>query len=152
MGCVQWRCAMKLLIGVDDSPCSEAAIEFVRTMEWPKHTHAILASSVARPAPVAPELMAAVPIEDLLSETRKQVQTLVERYERKLQSENLRVEGQVLTGDPGATLVELAKDEHVDLIVVGSHGRTGIEKLVMGSVASHVVNHAPCSTLVVKKQ
>jgi nucleotide-binding universal stress UspA family protein len=37
-----------------------------------------------------------------------------------------------------------------DLVVVGSHGRTGLAKLVLGSVASHVVTHAPCSVLVVK--
>jgi nucleotide-binding universal stress UspA family protein len=143
---------MKLLIGVDDSPYSEAAVEFMRTMQWPKDTHAIVVSSVARLVPISPELMAAVPMEDLLSETRKQVEALVERYERKLRNDSLRVEVRILTGDPRATLIELAKDERVDLIIVGSHGRTGLEKLLMGSVASHVVNHAPCSTLVVKRR
>ena len=37
-----------------------------------------------------------------------------------------------------------------DLVVVGSHGRTGLGKLLMGSVASHVVSHAPCTVMVVK--
>ena len=47
-------------------------------------------------------------------------------------------------------ILEIAHAEHADLIVVGSHGRTGLPKLIMGSVASHIVTHAPCSVLVVK--
>jgi nucleotide-binding universal stress UspA family protein len=40
---------------------------------------------------------------------------------------------------------------NADLVVLGSHGRTGIPKLVLGSVASHVVSHAPCDVLVIKR-
>ncbi len=47
-------------------------------------------------------------------------------------------------------LLDEAARRRVDLIVVGSHGRTGLTKLMMGSVASHIVTHAPCSVLVVK--
>jgi nucleotide-binding universal stress UspA family protein len=47
-------------------------------------------------------------------------------------------------------LEETVAVEHADLLVVGSHGRTGIKKLLLGSVASHVVAHAPCPVLVVK--
>jgi nucleotide-binding universal stress UspA family protein len=53
-------------------------------------------------------------------------------------------------GDPREAIVEAARKTGADLVVVGSHGRTGIGKLVLGSVASHVVTHAPCSVLVVK--
>lgn len=55
-----------------------------------------------------------------------------------------------MTGDPRTELVESAIAEEADLLIVGSHGRTGIARLLMGSVASYVVTHAPCSVLVVR--
>ena len=55
-----------------------------------------------------------------------------------------------MRGDPRDVLVDTARNLHADLLVVGSHGRTGLAKLVLGSVAAHVVTHAPCSVLVVK--
>jgi len=54
---------------------------------------------------------------------------------------------------PGSTRLEIADvatTGKADLIVMGSHGRTGFSKLLLGSVAAHVVAHAPCSVLVVK--
>jgi len=53
-------------------------------------------------------------------------------------------------GDPREALVLAAESDQADLVVVGSHGRSGLTKLLLGSVASHVVTHAPCNVLVVK--
>jgi nucleotide-binding universal stress UspA family protein len=47
-------------------------------------------------------------------------------------------------------IVEYAKEAHVDIIVVGTHGRGPVSHLLMGSVAEHVVRHAPCPVLVVR--
>jgi nucleotide-binding universal stress UspA family protein len=55
-----------------------------------------------------------------------------------------------LEGDPAAEIVRYADDAGVDLIVMGTHGRTGLERLLMGSVAEKVMRDAPCSVLVVK--
>jgi len=59
-----------------------------------------------------------------------------------------RVATQFLAGDPGDEIVRMAKGTY-DLIVVGTHGRTGVRHLLMGSVAEKVVRHAPCPILVV---
>lgn len=56
----------------------------------------------------------------------------------------------LLYGHPGNTIVETAQKEKADLLVVGSHGRSGIEKALLGSVSSFVVTHAPCPVLIVK--
>jgi nucleotide-binding universal stress UspA family protein len=53
-----------------------------------------------------------------------------------------------LPGNPAATLIEVA--ESADLLVVGSHGRTGLSRLVLGSVAMACVQHAPCPVVVVR--
>ena len=55
-----------------------------------------------------------------------------------------------LEGDPAAEIARYAADARADVIVIGTHGRTGVDRLVMGSVAERVMREAPCSVLVVK--
>ncbi len=55
-------------------------------------------------------------------------------------------------GDPAAEIVRLAQEREADLVIVGTHGRTGLSRLLMGSVARNVLLHAPCSVLVVRSQ
>ena len=56
----------------------------------------------------------------------------------------------VWTGDPGESIVSAAEAERVDLVVVGTHGRGTIGRLLLGSVSDHVVRNAPCPVLVVR--
>jgi nucleotide-binding universal stress UspA family protein len=58
---------------------------------------------------------------------------------------------ETLVGDPGIKLADFAKDNEVDLIVIPSHGYTGIARLALGSVAERVLRHAPCPTLVLRQ-
>lgn len=55
-----------------------------------------------------------------------------------------------LTGDPAVEIIRYAQDAAMDLIVMGTHGRSGLERLLMGSVAEKVMREAPCSVMVVK--
>ena len=55
-----------------------------------------------------------------------------------------------LEGDPATEIARYAVDAGIDLIVMGTHGRTGVERLVLGSVAEKVLRDASCSVLVVK--
>jgi nucleotide-binding universal stress UspA family protein len=66
---------------------------------------------------------------------------------------NLRVayEHRYLEGGPIHEIVAFAERERVDLIVMGSHGRTGLARLLMGSVAEGVARRAPCPVLIVKQ-
>jgi len=52
--------------------------------------------------------------------------------------------------DPALEVVEYAKELHADLIVIGTHGRTGVSRFLMGSVAENVIRTAPCPVLVVR--
>src|SRR5262245_54736671 len=59
----------------------------------------------------------------------------------------LAFEHRMVIGEPAAAIVELAKEENADLIVMGTHGRTGLSRVLMGSTAEAVVRRAPCPVL-----
>jgi nucleotide-binding universal stress UspA family protein len=66
------------------------------------------------------------------------------------QKENVSVKAYIMSGKPADAVIETAKEKGADLIVLGSHGRTGLERLLMGSVAERVIVLASCPVLVVK--
>ena len=61
------------------------------------------------------------------------------------------IEGVLLSGNPSAEIVKFAKDNAIDLIVMSTHGRSGVEHILMGSVAEKVLRKSPCPVLTVKK-
>jgi nucleotide-binding universal stress UspA family protein len=144
---------MKVLIGIDDSPHSKAALEFARRMRWPLNTSFIVLS--AAPVEVVAYTMIETGGPGVMQEVQQERviehEELAARVERELRSAGLTTVGMVERGDPRDVLVRVAEREHADLVIVGSHGRTGLSKLLMGSVASHVVAHAPCAVMVVKR-
>jgi nucleotide-binding universal stress UspA family protein len=142
---------MKILVGVDDSPYSKAAIDFLKSSPWVQGAHLILLSAVRVPVLVTGDMMMPPPEYDaLILKTEMELhRKLLSEYE-PLFPGAARVETRLVNGDPRIELEETARKEQVDLLVIGSHGRTGLARLLIGSVASHVVSHAPCSVLVVK--
>lgn len=62
------------------------------------------------------------------------------------------LEGKVGVGKPAEEILHVARDEGVDLIVMGTHGRTGLRHLLLGSVAEEVTRHAPCPVFTVRIQ
>jgi nucleotide-binding universal stress UspA family protein len=77
--------------------------------------------------------------------TRRELEALIERAGAK------GARAVVLSGDPGLTTAEYAKSADARLIVMPSHGRHGLERLLLGSTAERVVRHAPCSVLVLRQ-
>jgi nucleotide-binding universal stress UspA family protein len=82
---------------------------------------------------------------------------VLEEMQRKLSelarseiNELLPVYPQVLTGKPWSGIVEAAREHGIDMIVMGTQGRTGLEHMLLGSTAERVVRHAPCPVLVVR--
>jgi universal stress protein A len=60
---------------------------------------------------------------------------------------SVRVEPRLTMGDPATEIVRVANEENVDMIVMGTHGRTGLSRFFMGSVAEQVIRHATCPVL-----
>lgn len=68
----------------------------------------------------------------------------------KAPSPRVTIEHRLLEGEPAAVIAETAAEIGADLVVMGTHGRTGLTRLVMGSVAEEVLRRAPCPVLTVR--
>ena len=147
---------MRILLAVDGSPYSEAAVRSVLSRPWPDGTTVRVLSAI--------KIMAVLPpIGDFVGvagavetpgkmELRADSERLVSGIAARLRAAGLQAESTVKEGDPRSVIVDEAVDWAADLIVVGSHGHTGIARWLLGSVAQSVVAHAPCSVEVVRSR
>lgn len=143
---------MKVIIGTDDSSFSRGAIDQVLGMTWAKDTQFLVVSAVAPIFMGSGEAAAPDAISKLMAEQESYHREIADRDAARLREGGLRAEARAMIGDPRSAIVEIANAQKADLIVVGSHGRTGLKRLLLGSVASHIVAHAHCSVLVVRER
>lgn len=122
-----------VLIATDGSPYGEAA--------------ASEALGIAKRCGSTLTIVSVASSEEEIASARIHVDRVSEAAER----EGIHYEAVVTTGKPYEAIVETARSKKADLIVLGSHGRTGLERLLMGSVTERVIGHAECAVLVVKK-
>lgn len=89
---------------------------------------------------------------DIVSQMKKTAEDKLKELAQECGRQDINAEAIISEGVPFAEILKCAEDRKIDLIVVGSHGRTGITYLLMGSVASRVVSRAKCSVYCVKTQ
>ena len=80
-----------------------------------------------------------------------EVQQLLQASLEQVQRAGLQGDSLLVQGTPTQTIVDTAGEQGVDLIVMGTHGRTGLAHVFLGSVAEHVIRQAPCPVLVIRK-
>lgn len=139
---------MKILMAVDGSKFSEERLQAVTTRARPEQTE-VMVLHMLQPAGPPPPQMGAGYAPELAGE-KKVAQTLVEGIADKLRSTGLKAQTRVEVGDARAGVVDCAEEWGADLIVVGSHGQTGIQRFLMGSVSEFVARHAKCSVEIVR--
>jgi nucleotide-binding universal stress UspA family protein len=140
---------MKILIAVDDSKYSEAAVQAVLKLFHPPMTevkvlHVLAPISVSTP----PQMASGYAPE--LEDQGKAARALVEGYAQKLRAAGFQAEAAVERGDIREKIIDSATHWRAEVIFLGSHGRRGMGRLLLGSVAESVVRHAPCSVQVVR--
>jgi len=136
---------MRLLLAVDDSKFSEAATQAVIAQYQPEGTEVKVLNVVDLDIPIPTSDAAGFRQESL-----KQGQELVQRTERLLTKAGYKTQTAVEEGNPKSKIIDQATQWNAELIVVGSHGRKGVVRFLMGSVAEGVVRHAPCSVEIVR--
>jgi len=136
----------KLLLATDLSEASTSATELAFELAS-RLGAALLVVSVIDPGSLLlPGGRFRARVDQVRERHEQQAQGLVE-HGREL---GIDVSFLVWTGDPGDQIVAAAEAEHVDMILVGSHGRGAVGRLFLGSVSEHVVRNAPCPVLVVR--
>jgi nucleotide-binding universal stress UspA family protein len=143
--------AGRIVVGIDDSEVAAVALRWA------------LAEGVLRQATVevvhswSPPLSAlpfgatlVIPVDEAAidSAARASVDDLVDTALSEMDETPPEVLRTILPGGPSTTLVDVS--EGADMLVVGSHGRTGLKRMMLGSVAMACVNHAPCPVVVVR--
>jgi nucleotide-binding universal stress UspA family protein len=140
---------MKILVAIDGSKHSEAAIDVVAKYFKPQTTEVRILHVLTPILPSAPPQMSrgyAPAREQAGAEAR----ALVDKYAQQLRAEGYKVDSAVESGDVRETIIDSAARWHADLILLGSRGHTGMGRLLLGSVAESVVRHAHCSVLVAR--
>jgi nucleotide-binding universal stress UspA family protein len=142
----------KILVPVDFSPHSSEGVRLASNIARRYEAALVLVhvyQPVAYPFPEGFVLYTPNQMANMLSELRK----LLEGAEQEAQSAGApSVSSKLLQGVVASEIVSTAQDERFDLIVMGTHGRTGIQHALMGSVAEKVVRRAPCPVLTVRER
>lgn len=144
---------MKIILACDQESFNQAIADFVIQHPWPAHAKFRIVNVM--PAIYDYAYAASVPdlMMDLRDEARNQAQIKVREMALKLRDhfhlDN--IEEFILEGHPAERLIDTANEWQADLIIMGSHGRTGLNKLLMGSVSSAVLDHAGCSVVIVRE-
>lgn len=136
----------RLLLATDLSQASELATDWAFDLAR-RHGADLLVVSVIDPRDLRKQAARLGVRWDQVRDHRQEAaQELVERG----RAIGVQVSFLVWTGDPGESIVSAAEAESADLVLVGSHGRGKIGRLLLGSVSEHVVRHAPCPVLVIR--
>ena len=134
-----------ILLPTDFSPWAEQACQRGFALAEREQAHVLLVHVLLRsdlalgdiPLPLRGQAE-----EELRSEAEARLRTLAA-------GQSVTVETLVVWGSPPVEICRIAQERHVDLIIMGTHGRTALAHLLIGSVAERVVRHAPCSVLIV---
>jgi nucleotide-binding universal stress UspA family protein len=136
---------MKILLPVDGSAFSDAAVSSVVSTIRPAEVE-ILVLQVADV-----RAMRTPPSWSKASNPFADAKQSVARAAETLRAAGFAVTTRIVEGEVRSAILDVAAQEHADLIVLGSHGRTGLSRFALGSVAESVVRHAHCSVTVVRK-
>ncbi len=134
----------RILVAVDGSAFSDAAVDQAISLGGICNSEIFVISVVD----LFPEQMAVAPalVEKMSSEVREHLDSAAEKDEQaKMKCETIVHMG----GKPHDFIVQEAKEKAIDLIVMGTHGRTGLDRVILGSVAQNVIGASPCPVLVV---
>jgi nucleotide-binding universal stress UspA family protein len=142
---------MRVLLAIDDSKFSEAATQALLQQMRPEQTEVCVLHALEPPVVMPYSYLGTIASLDDLQQARSaEAQELVRRVEESLSKAGFKVQTTVAEGDPRIAIIDQAKEWKAELIIVGSHGRRGLDRFLMGSVSESVIRHAPCSVEIVR--
>jgi nucleotide-binding universal stress UspA family protein len=144
---------MKILLAIDGSKFSEDASRTVAS-QLPVQNSEVLVLQVVEPLVFSnPPQMARGYAPEMAARLQEQIQQAKESVARAaevLRAAGFKADARVVENEIRTGILDVAAEWHADLIVMGSHGKKGLRKFLLGSVTEFVARHAPCSVLIVR--
>lgn len=147
---------MKILFATDGGKQSDASIAMLRNFAISDGDEIRIVTVVDMAVPLSLDVYGGYLPDtgEIEKMARENAGKLLEREEERVRilfpGKNVAISSEVLFGSPDSRIVEIAESMHSDIIVLGSHGYSRWERLLVGSVSDSVVHHAPCSVLIVR--
>jgi nucleotide-binding universal stress UspA family protein len=147
---------MKILLATDGAKQSNAAVEMLKRLVVQEGDRIVVVSVIDLAMPMAMDIYGGylpdtTEFEKAAKESANRILAeTAENLRSHLKDKKVEVTTELLFGSPESRIVELADGIKPELIVVGSHGYSSWERLLLGSVSDAIVHHAPCSVLVVR--
>ena len=137
----------KILVAIESSPIATHAVDV--GVELARSLKSEIALIRVTAPPIAYGADAGISVNELMAQARQEDKKLMAGVRERL-SLPASVQEFLVQGDPATEIVKAALEWPADIIVIGSHGRAGISRVLLGSVAEAVTRHAPCPVLVVR--
>lgn len=138
----------KILIPTDGSDCSLRATTFA--INFAKNCNAEIYAIYVVDTIILEELTRAIGTKDVEKELKEKGEHYLDYVVESAEKEGIKAEAIIAKGEPHDQIVFFAKTKGIDMIVMGSYGRRGTKRILIGSVTSRVIEYAPCPVLVVK--
>lgn len=141
----------KILVPLDGSPLAESVIDYVERIADPARTTVTLLQVVA---PVKPGSLLRLDESAALrtiADQRAEAERYLERLRARLTRRRIAARTVVRSGDPAAIIVDRVRAEGADLVAMTTHGRSGLRRLLMGSVAESVLRKSPATVLLTRR-
>jgi nucleotide-binding universal stress UspA family protein len=141
----------RILVPLDGSPLAERAIWHAEEIARGSDAEILLLQAVFVPMPIVPE--SALLAEGMvLEEVARSAKEYLDRVASELRSEGRQVRTIIEERPPADAILRIANQEQADLIVMSTHGRSGLSRLVMGSIAESVLRHTNQTIMFVKPE
>jgi nucleotide-binding universal stress UspA family protein len=145
----------KILVAVDFSDASKAALALALALAEKVGAQVHVLHVLEYPIYMTPDLTVTVPgspSQAYVAYARKQTAEMMQGLVAPHRESAVRFTEEIIPGEPGAKILNSAKEGGFDLIVMGTHGRKGLKHLLLGSVAEWVVRNAPCPVLTTRER
>ncbi len=143
----------RILAPIDFSPSARAALEYAAYLAGKFGASLDVMHVWEPPGYVGPDTLALLPIsagQPGWDQTRGEVSREVEQFLAKAGARPKNLSVRVEAGEPSDTILHVARETGVDLIVMGTHGRTGLSRLLIGSVAEAVLRRSTCPVTTIR--
>ena len=141
-----------ILVALDESPMAYAAVEQALSLAQDLKSQVTIMSVIAIDPFVGVDFYKVAPaITDYFMQAEKNAKERLEDVKQSFIRDGINVDTKLIHGvSPSQGIIQVADEVGADLIIMGSHGRTGIQKVMLGSVAQNVLTQSPIPVLIIK--